>query len=92
MPPSWSPKLYINKENFNKCSLLGEQTAFYLKSKVDTYAKYAQPDGLVMRIVIYEDYKRLKIKESREFFECRSDKLSIRRRYPFKFTTEEEYL
>jgi len=24
MPPSWSPKLFIDKENFNKCSLLGE--------------------------------------------------------------------
>ena len=40
MPPSWSPKLHINKERFYLCSLLGEQTAFYLKSKVDSYAKY----------------------------------------------------
>jgi outer membrane protein assembly factor BamE (lipoprotein component of BamABCDE complex) len=24
MPPSWSPKLYINKDQFNMCSILGE--------------------------------------------------------------------
>ena len=83
MPPSWSPKLYINKDQFNMCSILGEQTAFYLKSKVDSYAKYNQKDGLIMRITLYDDYKRLKILESREFFEARSDKLVLRRKFPF---------
>ena len=44
-----------------------------------------------MRITIYEDFRRLKILESREFFECRSDKLVLRRKFPFEFKTEEEY-
>ena len=44
-----------------------------------------------MRITIYEDFRRLKILESREFFESRSDKLILRRKFPFEFKTEEEY-
>jgi hypothetical protein len=44
-----------------------------------------------MRITIYDDYKRLKILESREFYEARSDKLVLRRKFPFEFKTEEEY-
>jgi len=58
---------------------------------MDVYAKYQQPDGLVIKIILFEDFRRLKIKETREFFESRSDKLVLRRKFPFQFITEEEY-
>lgn len=91
MPPPWPPKLYIDKENFLRLSPLGENQVFYLKSRVDSYSPYGQPDGLVMRITIFEDFKRLKVKEIRYFYEHRSDKLAIRHRFPFEFKTVEEY-
>ncbi len=47
MPPPWPPKIYIDKEAFLKGTPLGESTVFYRKSKVDSYAPYGQPDGLV---------------------------------------------
>ncbi len=91
MPPPWPPKFYIDKENFLKLSPLGENQVFYMKSRVDNYAPYTQSDGLVQRITFFEDYKRLKAKEIRYFYEHRSDKLLIRRRFPFEFKTIEEY-
>lgn len=91
MPPAWPPKIYIDKEKFMMGSPLGEGTFYFNKVKVDSYAPYSQTDGLITKITIYQDYKRLKAKEYRYFFKHRSDKLSIRRRYPFEFKTIEEY-
>ncbi|EGR28306.1 hypothetical protein IMG5_178860 [Ichthyophthirius multifiliis] len=91
MPPPWAPKIYIDKEAFMKGSPLGEGTTFFNKVRVDTFAPYCQKDGLVQKITIFEDYKRLKIKEYRYFYQHRSDKLYLRRRYPFEFKTIEEY-
>lgn len=65
MPPPWPPKLDIDKESFLKLSPLGENQIFYHKSRVDTYSPYGQIDGLVQRITIYQDYKRLKVREIR---------------------------
>lgn len=47
MPPSWSPKIELEKEKFLKESPLGEKTVFYKRCRVDTYAQYGQADGLI---------------------------------------------
>lgn len=47
MPPSWSPKLMVNKDKFLDLCPNGEKTVFYKKCKVDVYAECMQPDGLV---------------------------------------------
>jgi hypothetical protein len=70
---------------------LGESTVFYRKAKVDSYAPYGQPDGLVNKISIFQDYKRLKPSEFRYFYEHRSDKLVMKRRFPFEFKTILDY-
>ena len=33
---------------------LGETTTFFIKIKVDKYAEYSQPDGLVLKYTLYE--------------------------------------
>lgn len=33
---------------------LGESTTFYIKAKVEKFADYSQPDGLVLKYTIYE--------------------------------------
>jgi len=48
-------------------------------------------DGLIKRISIYEDYKRLITKEVRSYFNHRRDKLRLRRRFPYQFKTIEHY-
>ena len=39
MPPSWSPKLFVNKDKFMDLCPNGEKTVFYKKCKVDFYAE-----------------------------------------------------
>jgi hypothetical protein len=39
MPPSWSPKLFVNKDKFLDLCPNGEKTIFYKKVKVDFYAE-----------------------------------------------------
>jgi len=39
MPPSWSPKLFVNKDKFLDLCPNGEKTVFYKKVKVDFYAE-----------------------------------------------------
>ena len=65
MPPPWSPKLSLKKEKFLNLCPLGEKTVFYKKCRVDYYAPCLQVDGLVKKICIYEDFKRLILQETR---------------------------
>lgn len=91
MPPAWSPKLIINKDQFLDLCPGGEKTVYFEKTKVDIYADDSQIDGLVKRITLYEDFKMLIIKEIRCFYKNRQDRLKIRRRFPYDFTTVEHY-
>ena len=59
MPPPWSPKLFVNKDKFNDMCPNGEKTVFYRKCKVEIFSECRQVDGLVKRITLYRDYKRL---------------------------------
>lgn len=85
MPPSWSPKLFVNKDKFADGCPNGEKTVFYKKCKVDFYSECKQVDGLVRRITLYHDYKRLICHEIRCEYKNRKDKLYMRRRFPYEF-------
>jgi len=91
MPPPWSPKLFVNKDKFADGCPNGEKTVFYKKCKVDFYSECKQVDGLVKRITIYEDFKRLITKEIRSYYKNRMDKLVVRRRFPYEFKLIEHY-
>jgi hypothetical protein len=92
MPPPWSPKLFIDRDRYQDLCPNGEKTVFYEKCKVDYYAPCSQVDGLIKRLSIYEDYKRLVIREIRSFYANRRDKLVVRRRFPYDFRMIEEYM
>lgn len=91
MPPPWSPKLYVSKDKFIELCPKGEKTLFYKKCKVEFFSDCKQEDGLVKRVTIYSDYKKLITKEVRSFYKCRRDKLILRRRFPYEFKTIEHY-
>jgi hypothetical protein len=91
MPPSWSPKLMINKDQFLDLCPGGEKTVFYKKCKVDIYSDDNQIDGLIKRITLYHDFKMLIIQEIRSYYKNRQDKLRLRRRFPYGFKTIEHY-
>lgn len=91
MPPPWSPKLFVNQDKFTDMCPNGEKTIFYRKCKVEIFSECRQVDGLVKRITLYKDYKRLITEEIRSYFACRKDKLIIRRRFPYEFKLIEHY-
>jgi len=91
MPPPWSPKLFVNKDKFVELCPKGEKTLFYKKCKVEFFSDCRQVDGLVKRVSIYEDYKKLITKEVRSYYKFRRDKLILRRRFPYEFKTIEHY-
>lgn len=91
MPPPWSPKLIVDKERFSEGVKKGAKTVFYKKCKVDFYAECKAVDGLIKRITLYEDYRRMITKEIRSYYSNRKDKLVIRRRFPYEFKMIEHY-
>ena len=91
MPPPWSPKLMVSKEKFGEVCPKGAKCLFYSKCKVEFFSDCKEVDGLVRRTTLYEDYKKLIIKEIRSEFRNRRDKLVMRRRFPYKFKTIEHY-
>jgi len=91
MPPPWSPKLVIDKEKFSEGVKNGAKTVFYKKCKVDFYSECKQVDGLVKRITLFEDYRRIITKEIRSFYSNRKDKLIVRRRFPYEFKLIEHF-
>lgn len=91
MPPPWSPKLIVLPEKFADGTRGGQKTLFYKKCRVDFYSECKQVDGLVKRVTLYKDYKRLVVKEIRSYYACRIDKLYLRRRFPYKFKLIEHY-
>jgi len=91
MPPAWCPKLFVNRDKFLELCPKGEKTVFYKKCKVEFHSPCKEVDGLVKRVTIYEDFKKLITKEIRSYFEHRRDKLIMRRRFPYEFKTIEHY-
>lgn len=91
MPPPWCPKLFINRDKFFDGTPGGEKTVFYKKCKVDFYSECKAVDGLVKRVTLYHDYKRLIINEIRSYYACRKDMLVMRRRFPYEFKLVEHY-
>ena len=91
MPPPWSPKLYVNKDKYLELCPKGEKTVFYKKCKVEFFSDCKQEDGLVKRVTIYADYKKLITQEVRSYYKFRRDKLILRRRMPYEFKTIEHY-
>jgi hypothetical protein len=83
MPPPWSPKLIVAPDKFTDGTKGGGKTLFYKKCKVDFYPECKQVDGLIKRITIFKDFKRLIVEEIRSYYSCRKDKLTLRRRFPY---------
>ena len=70
----WSPTPFVNKHKFLNLYPKGENTVFYKKFKVNFYSECFQVDDIVCRITIYEDYKRLIVKEIRSYYKNRKDR------------------
>ena len=91
MPPSFSPKLNIPDDEFANLNDVQGMSTFYKKTRIDTYADYKQPDGMIYRKTVYRDYRRYLIEEIICIYAFREDKLVIRRKFPFQYKVVEQY-
>ena len=82
LPPSWCPKLFLPKSAFDTLAPGRKRIKLYYQCKLEMFADYSEPDGLVQRVTIYDDRERTVEREVREVYRFRKDKLAKRERFP----------
>jgi len=81
-PPSWVVPLSLERSMLLlRYPPAGKRTVYYLRAKVDYFAKNTHPQGMVMRISTYLDNSRVMVKEIHEWYENRKDKMYKRVRH-----------
>ncbi|XP_011352287.1 dynein regulatory complex subunit 7 [Ooceraea biroi] len=80
MPASYVNEIRIHSIDLERRYPGGGKTIFYKKAKVELYAPYVQPDGLIQRVTVYEDYEYTTPVESYEKYLNRSDGLTETKR------------
>lgn len=90
-PSVWVPKFDIARDKFLAKFAKNRQRKFYQKCQVDYFSRLTQTDGLVKRVQIFMDHSRLLMREVRSYYSDRSDKLRVKREFPFEFKTIEFY-
>lgn len=78
MPRSWVEPLNISLNDFQMRYPGGKKTIFYKKAKLEKFALYLMPDGLVNRVSIYEDTGLSNLIQVNEYFLNRTDRLHTR--------------
>ncbi|XP_011641883.1 dynein regulatory complex subunit 7-like [Pogonomyrmex barbatus] len=73
MPTSYVNEIYIDSSDFERRYPQGSKTILYKKAKVELYAPYIRTDGLIQKIIIYDDYKYINPIQSYEKYLNRSD-------------------
>ncbi|CAD7971031.1 unnamed protein product [Amoebophrya sp. A120] len=91
-PPSWSKKIEITPADFQARYYHGEKVSYYMKSKVERYSPYTQVDGVVRRVTLFKDVRRMRPKLVEELFQFRNDKLVRRLKHPFENRAVESFL
>jgi hypothetical protein len=90
-PSSWVPKIEIEKEHFLSRYAGGRQRKFYRKSQIDYFSRGTQADGLVKRVQLYMDLKREYLYEIRSYYKDRTDRMYMKKEFPFEFRSVESF-
>ncbi|XP_076235310.1 dynein regulatory complex subunit 7-like [Calliopsis andreniformis] len=83
MPASYVNEIHIDEKEFERRYPNGMKTKSYKKAIVELYAPYLHTDGLIRRIIIYNDYDYKAPIELYEYYANRSDCL-VEHRKKFK--------
>ena len=70
----------------------GQRTVLYFKAKLELFAEHTHDQGMVSRLTLYKDRARTIVKECREAFTHRRDRLASRVRYPLEGKVRERFL
>ncbi|PHJ22985.1 coiled-coil domain-containing protein 135, partial [Cystoisospora suis] len=91
-PLSWADRFELTRDDIIKRYYGLSKTTFYKKCKVECFALYSQPDGLVKRVTLFKDCQRTLIYQIWETFKQRRDCMVERIRYPDERKVIERYL
>ncbi|ESN89877.1 hypothetical protein HELRODRAFT_149332, partial [Helobdella robusta] len=89
-PPSWTNPINISLADFQKKCPNGRKVILYKKTKLEKFAPNLMPDGVVLRLSLFEDHSRSKLLEVREMYKNRMDKLD-KRVYNYRTGWTSEY-
>ncbi|CAH8509457.1 unnamed protein product [Dicrocoelium dendriticum] len=78
LPPSWTSPISICQQRYEMRYPEGHKEILYRRCKVEWFAPYSEPDGIVFRLTNYEDLERTKPVEVTEKFAHRADRLMSR--------------
>jgi hypothetical protein len=93
LPPSWVSSVALKMDDFVRCYPPdGTRTTLYKKAKLELFAAGTNDQGLISRLVLYDDSSRTSVKECVERFKYRRDLLRKRRRVPSEARLEEDFL
>ncbi|XP_063539032.1 dynein regulatory complex subunit 7 isoform X1 [Cydia strobilella] len=73
MPPSWVEKLDITPDEFERRFPGSHKVIHYKKVLLEKFAPYFERDGVVKRIMLYDDYALTKSLITYEWFQHRAD-------------------
>ncbi|KAJ3367026.1 hypothetical protein GGF32_000087 [Allomyces javanicus] len=82
LPPSWVAKLDLSPAQFDSRCPSGSKVMTWRNVKLEIFAAYHRPDGMVARLTIFSDPARGVTGELHEKFANRKDKLAKRIRIP----------
>ncbi|CAL8263433.1 unnamed protein product [Merluccius merluccius] len=78
MPRSWVDKITLSKQDLERRWPGGSRTTQYRKAKLEQFAPYLLPDGLVTRLTTYTDLECQEVDVVREWYQNRQDQLEER--------------
>jgi len=74
-PASWISHVELTPQQYESKCPNGKKTILYKKALLEKYAPYLLPDGLVARLMVYEDLEHTKLLRTEEWYANRADKL-----------------
>jgi hypothetical protein len=94
MPPSWVPKLTIPPDQFDTRCPKGHKLIHYRQCTHEVFAKFGECsrwDGMVERLILFDDPQCQAVKQCVEFFARRKDRLRKRLSLPKEETVVEYF-
>ncbi|ORZ35140.1 hypothetical protein BCR44DRAFT_130074 [Catenaria anguillulae PL171] len=89
LPPSWVTKIELTKEQVASQCPAGTKVQMWRNAKMEVFAPYHRPDGMITRITLFTDPRRAERGSIHERFDNRADKLWKRVRVPARGLTHE---
>ncbi|XP_075882922.1 dynein regulatory complex subunit 7 isoform X2 [Nelusetta ayraudi] len=78
MPRSWVDDIHITKKDLESRWPGGQNVILYRRVRLEEFAPYLRPDGLVKRLTTYQDVDLTEVHVVKEWFQYRNDKLEQR--------------